>query len=416
MLRQLSLALAIACLSLSALHAQANPIPERMWPVNTSGYDLVNILLLGMGSYSDNGLTDAMMILSLNRTTRTAAILSIPRDLYVYVLGGYGMRKLNQVYYLVNRDGRDGLLWLKETILYNLGVTIHHHVRTNFSGFAALVDALGGIDISVDCALQDWKLKAPDLDRANPENWERFTLDVGVHRLDGATALWYARSRMSSNDFDRGRRHQDLLRAIWRRVRQANWLADIPRLWQMLSPYVQTDITLDQALSFLPLALEMEANGLSYYTFTQGQEVTRGYTDGEGQFILNIQRAPTFALMQAFVTPPTASQFRALRPTVAVINESGAPNLARVAADRLELEGFIVTLLGDGPKLRRYNKIVDHVGAEKGNPLPILQRTLRVTDQGVEIAPDANRAYDYTVYVGALYASFACTRPVLPPS
>lgn len=277
------------------------------------------------------------------------------------------------------------------------------------------MDALGGIDISVDCALQDWKLKAPNLERSNPDSWEQFTLGVGVHRMDGATALWYARSRMSSSDFDRGRRHQDLLRAIWRRMRQTDWLTDVPRLWQTLSPYVHTDLMLDQALSFLPLALEMEANGLSYYTFTLGQEVTRGYTEGDGQFILNIQRAPTFALMQAFVTPPTASQFRALRPTVAVINESGSPGLAQVAADRLELEGFIVTLLGDGPQRRRYNKIIDHVGAEKGNPLSILQRTLRVTDQGVEIAPDANRAYDYTVYVGALYAGLACTRPVLPP-
>lgn len=137
MLGRLSLALTIACLSLSALHAQSSSIPERMWPVSTGGHDLVNILLLGIGSHGDDGLTDAMMILSLNRTTRTAAVLSIPRDLYVYVLGGYGMRKLNQVYYLVNRDGRDGLLWLKETILYNLGVTIHHYVRTDFSGFAA---------------------------------------------------------------------------------------------------------------------------------------------------------------------------------------------------------------------------------------------------------------------------------------
>jgi len=402
-------------LGLGTLNAQNNPIPERMWPVSTGGHDLVNILLMGLGSSGDNGLTDALMILSLNRTTRTAAILSIPRDLYVYV-PGYGMMKLNQVYYLVNRDGRDGLLWLKETLLYNLGVTIHHHVRTDFGGFAALVNALGGIELSVDCALQDWRIKEPGLDRSNPDNWERFTLEVGVHRLDGAAALWYARSRMSSSDFDRGRRHQDLLRAIWRRLRQADWLADMPRLWETLSPYVQTDLSFDQLLSFVPLALEMEANGLSYYTFTQGQEVTRGYTEGEGQFILNIQRAPTFALMQAFVTPPTASQFRALRPTVAILNESGSASLARVAADRLELEGFLVTVLGDGPERRRYNKIVDHVGAEKGNPLPIIQRTLRVTDEGVQIVPDPNRAYDYTVYVGALYAGLACTRPVLPPA
>jgi hypothetical protein len=267
----------------------------------------------------------------------------------------------------------------------------------------------------VDCSLQDWKLKSPELDRQLEDNWALYTLDVGVHRLDGETALWYARSRRTSSDLDRGVRQQDLLRAIWRRLRDLDLNTDLPRLWELLAPIVQTDIGFEQALSLLPAALNAEQVGLDYYSFELGREIERGYTEDEGRFIFIPNRVGLYATMQALVTPPTSSQFSTARPRVAVYNESGMAGLARVAADRLERAGFSTVALDGASRNRQYNKVIDYTGLEKGNPLSLIQQVLRITAEGVESLPQAQRDYDYEVFIGRQYSYFSCTRSVLPP-
>ena len=395
-------------------HAQTPAIPERMFAVDTAGYDVVNILLAGMSNNGGNGLTDALLILSINRTTQTAAIAAIPRDLYVYA-PAYGMMKINQTYYYATRDGHDGMELLKEVMRYNLGISIQHWVLIDFDGFSQLIDALGGVDVVVDCSLQDWKLKAPNLDRQVEDNWALFTLNVGVHRLNGETALWYARSRRTSSDLDRGVRQQDLLRAIWRRLRDLDISTDLPRLWELAAPIVQTDISLDQALALLPSALNAERVGLDYYSFELGREIEKGYTEDEGRFIFTPLRAGIYRTMQALVTPPTASQFTTLRPRVAVYNESGMQGLARVAADRLERAGFSAVALDGTSRNRQFNKVIDYTGLEKGNPISLIQEVLRISAEGVESTPQPQRDYDYEVFIGRQYSTFSCTRAVLPP-
>jgi hypothetical protein len=64
---------------------------------------------------------------------------------------------------------------------------------------------------------------------------------------------------------------------------------------------------------------------------------------------------------------------------------------------------------------RNFNHIIDYTGATKGSPIGVLQRVLRVTAEGVEIKPDPNRAYDFKVYIGAMYQYWACTRNVIQP-
>ncbi|MBL8161561.1 MAG: hypothetical protein JNJ61_06195, partial [Anaerolineae bacterium] len=72
-------------------------------------------------------------------------------------------------------------------------------------------------------------------------------------------------------------------------------------------------------------------------------------------------------------------------------------------------------ILEEPSQFRQYNHIVDYTGATKGSRLPTLQRVLRVTDEGVEITPDAAREYDYKVYIGSQYQFWSCTRDVIQP-
>src|SRR4051812_20562019 len=182
------------------LHAQDTSLvipdpdaqPEAMPLLDNAGYTIENFLLLGSDTTNpvNAGRTDVMVIVSVNRTAGTVSMLSIPRDLYVYI-PGYRVYRINSAYGYGEHDGTGGFQLLSDTIRYNLGIQIDHYARVDFSDFKNIVDALGGVEISVDCAIQDWRLKEPDLDQTVADNWQKFTLPMGVYQMDGDLALWY---------------------------------------------------------------------------------------------------------------------------------------------------------------------------------------------------------------------------------
>ncbi len=396
----------------------AEAIPEAMPLVSEGDYDIINILLMGSATTnSDNpGLTDSLMIVSVNRTVGAVSVVSIPRDLYVYI-PGFDMQKINTAFFYGETRAVEGggYRLLMDTIEYNLGLKIDFYARINFNGFEQIIDSVGGIDLTVDCVIRDWKLKSPELDKQVAENYEMFTLGIGRWTLDGDLALWYVRSRKTSSDFDRGRRQQDVLRALWRKVRAGNMLAQLPQTWDALTRSVTTNLTLTDAASMAPLVANMQTSDIQYYRFHLKQEVIGDYSPA-GQAVLVPQREAIISLMQQVVLPPTANQVKPVLPLVAVINAGGVPDLEYVAADRLELEGFrTFVTTEDYIQFRRYNHIVDLTGATKGNPIGTIQKVLRVTDEGVEIAPDASREVDYKVYIGSQYQYWSCTRDVIQP-
>ncbi|MEO8613250.1 MAG: LCP family protein, partial [Chloroflexota bacterium] len=246
------------------------------------------------------------------------------------------------------------------------------------------------------------------------DNYEIFTLPAGFYHMDADTALWYVRSRKTSSDLDRGRRQQDVLRAIWREIRAQGVLKNLPTLWGQVTDTVDTNLTLPDVVGMLPLASTLNTSDIQYYTFRQKHEVTNAYSKA-GQAILVMDRDAIAALMQNVVRPPTGSRAGAIRPKVEVVNASGVENLDRLVADRLELEGFDTEVVSEPANPRNYNHIIDYTGATKGNPIGTIQKVLSVTDEGSEVQPDPNREYDFKVYVGALYLNWTCTRDVIQP-
>lgn len=422
--RSLLVALLLAGL-LSMSKAQESPptptpTPAEMPRVNEDGRDIVNILLMGSATSNgatNPGLTDTLMIVSMDRDSGHVAVVSIPRDLYVYVPALDAMHKINQAYFLTERATENsGVPALRATVRYNLGLEIDYYARVDFEGFGTLVDSLGGIHVAVDCAIEDWRLIDPDLDEDDPDSWEMFTLWTGLHWMSGDTALWYVRSRRTSNDIDRTRRQQDVLRAIWRRIRQQGMLENFPALWTQFNQMVDTDMTLPDALALLPVVTELDAADVAYYTFRIHQEVEQGYTDDEGRFIFLPNRDAIADLMQTVVAPPNNNRLSGHLPTVAIYNGSGVDGLAYVAAHRLERDGFRTTVIDAYTHPRRYNLIIDYTGERKNSPLPLLQRILSTTNDGVQIDPTPDRAYDYEVRLGYTYQFYACTYPVEQPT
>jgi LCP family protein required for cell wall assembly len=244
---------------------------------------------------------------------------------------------------------------LKQTILYNFGIPIHYYARIDFEGFKAAVNAMDGIDINVGCRFQDWRLKSPGLDPDVEENWERYVLEPGVHHMDGDLALWYARSRLSSNDFDRGRRQQQLLRAMLNQGVDLGLITQVPALWSAMQDSVETDIDIGRLLQFAALAPAIRENGVqhlylagkteSWIVPTSGAHVQLPVWEGENKMEETFRR---------LFLPPALSKAAGPPIFVEVINVTNSPDLALLAAENLAWYGFapIITSAETHPELQ----------------------------------------------------------------
>ena len=394
-------------------------IPAPVEPLDRQGYDLINILLLG----NDNEITgdqvartDTMIVVSINRTTGTVAMLTLPRDLYVYI-PGWTMQRLNNAYVRGEAvgwtDGPFGLM--RQTLLYNFGINVHYYAMVNLTGFKAIVDAVGGVDIGVDCAIQDYQLLESEVPEGAVQINEdgEYVLPVGYYHMSGAQALWYARSRSNSSDFDRGPRQMQVLRAVWRTARNQGLLTQIPELWNQGIQYVQTNLTLPDILGLAPIAANLDPTRMESFSLIRTYHTTPWTTpDGE-----NVQ-LPVYdtlrPMLQDFYTPPTESQIAFEAPSVAVYNGTTNPNWDRVAAESLGWAGFNAVALGVANTTDRASTtLVDYTGRSKASSLEELARMLNVQFENLSLDPRADRQYDFEVIIGSDYTS--CQRSgVLP--
>jgi LCP family protein required for cell wall assembly len=282
--------------------------------------------------------TDTIIIAAVQPTIGQVTLISVPRDLYVYV-PTIGMDRVNTAYeygQMKNYPG-GGTALLKDTILYNLGIRIDHLAIVDFDGFRQIVDTLGGLDVPVYCAYTDWHLINPSYDPNNENNWALYTVGPGLVHMDGDLALWYARSRKKSSDFDRGRRSQEVIRSAFARAMQIGVLSKIPELYNEFSASVITDLNLDTILKLSPLALHLSnADIRSYYIGRD--EVTSWRTPGGASVLL--PNAPVIqAMLQQALSPSTRVTEQAAL-TVEIRNGTTNEAWDALAAERLNYAGY----------------------------------------------------------------------------
>lgn len=214
-----------------------------------------NILLIGTDQRDLDyvGRTDTIIVLAIDSANNRAALISFPRDTYLPI-PGVGYSRINTAYaYGEERRAGGGLPLLISTIERNFGIPIERYVRIDFSGFEGVIDALGGVDVVVDCPLYD-------------ELFYRFfqvyTLEPGTHRMNGQQALYYARSRKTTSDFDRSRRQQRVLLAVRDRVLDGNLLPRIPALWLAMRDVVDTNLGPADVADLARLGASLSGNDL----------------------------------------------------------------------------------------------------------------------------------------------------------
>lgn len=202
----------------------------------------INILLLGSDQrpYGHGFRTDTIVLLSLNPKAGTASMTSFPRDLYVYI-PTYGYQRINTAMVFRGFEG------LQNTFEYNFGIKPSNYVMINFWVFEELIDDLGGIDVYAAKPMTGYRTA-----------YGSYTVPAGLNHMDGTTALWYARWRKTSNDFDRTRRQQEILQGVYRKLLSMNAVNQAKDLYQLYKENVFTDISFSQIIPLLPLVFQIK--------------------------------------------------------------------------------------------------------------------------------------------------------------
>ncbi|HEX2140801.1 MAG TPA: LCP family protein [Candidatus Limnocylindria bacterium] len=206
----------------------------------------VNVLLVGVDSAPGrtHRLTDTMLVVSLDPNSGRSAMVSVPRDLYGVPLGDGRIfnAKLNSMMSFAEARPAEfplgGVGTLKAALGELLGVEIHYFAAIDLLGFSSAIDAVGGVDITVERAISD----PTYVDESG--NRTGFYLDPGRYHFDGHDALAYVRSRMGvgDNDFTRADRQQQLLAAVREKLTAGNLVLALPSLLDAVKSSLSTDI------------------------------------------------------------------------------------------------------------------------------------------------------------------------------
>ncbi len=226
----------------------------------------INILLLGSDYRPGGGFrTDVIMLVGINTITNKVSVLSFPRDLCVYIPGtysGYDLESCDRI----NTAMQFGFQTTQNTFESNFGVKPDYYAMTNFQGFVTLIDNLGGVDVEVASNLTD-ECSLPQASGGY------CTMYAGTNSMNGATALWYVRSRYSSSDYDRERRAQEMIQALFHRLLSLDTLNKIPSMFDVYSQYVEHNLPLDVVLALGKVAANIDLNEDVYRETLEPPEV-----------------------------------------------------------------------------------------------------------------------------------------------
>jgi LCP family protein required for cell wall assembly len=250
------------------------PVQAREEQDPWAGRERVNILLLG-GDADDHrpGVrTDSMHLASVDVRTGNTVLFSLPRNLeHVRFKPGtpmaerfpYGFRLppdpgggrsdlLNSVWEYADAHpeifgGRknQGPKVLMETIGHTLGLEVDWYALVNMWGFARLIDAIGGVTITVE-------------EDVIFGRYNEGLVKAGTRKLKGADAMWYARSRTNSDDYTRMRRQRCVISALLREADPATVLSRFTAIAGATEDLIQTDIPRTMLSHLVPLALKVK--------------------------------------------------------------------------------------------------------------------------------------------------------------
>jgi LCP family protein required for cell wall assembly len=356
----------------------------------------VNVLILGKGGEEQKDgpdLTDTIIVASIDPIAKEAALLSVPRDLWVKSPSGY-QSKVNEVYAdakyavlnnysfkqrtsqeAIDKSEKAGLDAVKKTISDSMGVPIHYHVMIDFTGFRKAIDTVGGIQIDVKEALVDSSMAWLNGGRAT-------IAPVGLQTFDGTRALLYARSRKGTTgtDFGRADRQREVILALKDKILSTGTLANPLKLNQLISDFgghITTDFSTNEILRVYDLMKEIPGDkvvsvGLGDYVRGDTINNLSVQVPNAGMFDYSeIQDYVRNIMRDAFLKSEDAK--------IIILNGTSTAGLATKKSKELKSFGYNVTSVGDAPTKTYTNTIlVDLTQGQKKYTLNYLEKRLGV--------------------------------------
>jgi LCP family protein required for cell wall assembly len=312
---------------------QEAPTPE--W----TGTERLNVLLLGIDSRDDSSATkntDTMIVISLDPVNKTAAMLSIPRDVYIDRPGVF-TDKINAAYAFGGYD------LTRKVVEDLLGIRLNAYAVVDFDAFTKIVDSVGGVVIDVKRPVRDESYPTPDY------GIERLDITAGPQLMDGQTALRFARSRHDTNDYSRAQRQQLVLSALRTRMAEGDFLRGLPSLIDRVGSAVQTNFDPANILPLAQFGTGIDGDAIrSEVLYPCGGAYPHcelQSSGGANGFYLIPDRAKIRDLAAALFYDP---QVKSEGASIEVRSAGARTGVAQSIADRLTERAFTVSTVSDG--------------------------------------------------------------------
>jgi polyisoprenyl-teichoic acid--peptidoglycan teichoic acid transferase len=361
-------------------------------PLKGEDRDRINIVLLGIGGKGHDGayLTDTIMLVSLQPSTKKVSMVSIPRDMVVPI-ENMGWRKVNSInsFAELKIPGSGGLA-VSQSLSDILGTPIDYFLRVDFDGFVNIIDQLGGVEVDVDNTLDDYNYPVLGNEDATwNTRWEHLHIDKGWQKMDGALALKYARSRhglgVEGSDFARAKRQQKIIEAVKEKVISMDILFKptmISNIIQQLEEHISTNLQVWEMVRIWEIFKDVQKGSIINKVIDNGPDGLLVNSVGEdGAYILT-PKSGDFSdikyLVDTIFDQNTTESKDAIiteeKPEIEVRNGTWINGLATKVAVDLEKSGFKIIRVGNSSQQNfRKTVIYDLTKGEKAKSLDILK-------------------------------------------
>ncbi|MBG0831004.1 LCP family protein [Planomonospora sp. ID67723] len=329
--------------------APATPLPAEREQDPWAGRSRVNILLLGgdADEHRPGVRTDSINVASIDVRTGNTVLLSLPRNLenVRFPPGTPMARRFPDGFRLPlgPGGGRDDLLFgvweyvdahpeifggrhgqgarvLVDTVGYTLGLKIDWYALVNMWGFARLIDAIGGVTVTVPQDVIFGK-------------YNEGLVKAGTRKLGGADAMWFARSRTNSDDYTRMGRQRCVLGALLQQTDPATVLSRFNRVALATKELVSTDIPRPMLEHLVPLALKVKSARVTSVQFVPPL-INTGYPDWA-----KIRSVTARAIRASVIAPSQVASTPAAAPSAAVTAQAAVKGRSNPAAPKEITEG-----------------------------------------------------------------------------
>lgn len=206
----------------------------------TSEVKNCSVLIIGVDDSANRGFnssarSDALLLVTFNEENKSVKLLSIPRDSYVYIPS---IGRKDKITHAHANGGPSSTI---ETVENLLDIPINYYVKVNFNAFIDIVNALDGIDVDVPYSFTEQDSK---------DNAGAIHLEKGYQHLNGEQALALARTRKQDNDIERGKRQQEILKAIINKALSVGSITKYSSVIEAVGKNMETDISFDEMKTF----------------------------------------------------------------------------------------------------------------------------------------------------------------------